>query len=218
MSAVCLTTDCWTSRPTTSFMALTCHFIEDFNMSSCLLDCFEFSERHTAENLSEKLLSVAKDWKVEDTVVCYITANAANITKAIQITKWTHLPCLAHTINLIARDALKCLKPILDKLKEAVEYFHRSTLGAEKLKATQIQMGLAEVRPKQDCITRWNSAYDMLKSFLQSKDAIISTLAITNASVTPLSQDEWSRRFALSWSPFKKSLWRSVQSGMLFHS
>ncbi|KAJ8333549.1 hypothetical protein SKAU_G00415570 [Synaphobranchus kaupii] len=53
-------------------------------------------------------------------------------------------------------------------------------------------MGMAELRPKQDCITRWNSTYDMLKSFLQCKDAIISTLAITNASVSPLSQEEWS--------------------------
>ncbi|KAK1885226.1 Transposable element Hobo transposase, partial [Dissostichus eleginoides] len=43
---------------------------------------------------------------------------------------------------------------------------------------------MAELRLKQDCITRWNSTYDMLKSFLKSKDAIISTLAITNASVT----------------------------------
>ncbi|KAF3832801.1 hypothetical protein F7725_026466, partial [Dissostichus mawsoni] len=192
LSAVCLTVDCWTSRATTSFMAVTCHFIEDFKMSSCLLDCFEFSERHTADNLAKKLLNVAKDWKVEGKVVCCVTDNAANITKAIQIAKWTHLPCLAHTINLIARDSLKGLKPILDKVKEAVEYFHRSTVGAEKLKATQNQMGMAELRLKQDCITRWNSTYDMLKSFLKSKDAIISTLAITNASVSPLSQEEWS--------------------------
>lgn len=178
---------------------------------------FEFSDRHTAENLAKKLLSVAKDWKVEDKVVCCVTDNAANITKAIQITKWTHLPCLAHTINFIARDSFKGLKPILDKVKEAVEYFHRSTLGAEKLKATQIQMGMAELRPKQDCITRWNSTYDMLKSFLKSKDAIISILAITNASVSccPKKNGAYCRRCALSWSPFKKSLWRSVQKGML---
>lgn len=33
-SAVCLTTDCWTSRTTTCFMAVTCHFIdESFTLS-----------------------------------------------------------------------------------------------------------------------------------------------------------------------------------------
>jgi hypothetical protein len=62
--------------------------------------------------------------------------------------KWTHHPCLAHTINLIARDALKVMKPTEDKVKAAVEYFHRNTVGPEKLKSTQRQMGMPELRPR----------------------------------------------------------------------
>lgn len=50
----------------------------------------------------------------------------------------------------MARDALKSLNHILDKVKEAVEYFHMSRLAADKLKTTQIQMGTAELWPKQD--------------------------------------------------------------------
>ena len=107
-TAVCLTTDCWTSRATTSYMSVTCHFIEDFSMSSCLLDCFEFSNRHTSENLTEELLRVAREWQVDGIVVC--CDNAANITKAMKMLKWTHHPCLAHTINLIVRYALKVMK------------------------------------------------------------------------------------------------------------
>ena len=79
-TAVCLTTDCWTSRVTTSYMSVTCHFIEGFSMSSCLLDCFEFSDRHTSENLAEELLSVAKEWQVDGKVVYSVSDNAANIT------------------------------------------------------------------------------------------------------------------------------------------
>lgn len=172
-------------------MSVTCHFIEDFSMSSCLLDCFEFSDRHTSENLAEELLRVAKEWHVDGKVVCCVTDNAANITKAMKILKWTHHPCLAHTINLIVRDALKGIKPTVDKVKAAVEYFHRSTLGAEKLKSTQRQMRMPELRPQQDCPTRWNSTFYMLKQFLESKDAIISTLAIVSAPVDPLTQKEW---------------------------
>lgn len=190
-TAVCLTTDCWTSRVTTSYMSVTCHFIEDFSMSSCLLDCFEFSDRHTSENLAEELLRVAREWQVDGKVVCCVSDNAANITKAMKMFKWTHHPCLAHTINLIVRDALKVMKPTVDKVKAAVEYFHRSTVGAEKLKSTQRQMGMPELRPKQDCTTRWNSTFYMLKRFLESKDAIISTLAIVNAPVDALTQEEW---------------------------
>ncbi|KAM9540793.1 E3 SUMO-protein ligase ZBED1-like [Salvelinus alpinus] len=112
-------------------------------------------------------------------------------TKAMKMLKWTHRPCLAHTINLIVRDALKVMKPTVDKVKAAVEYFHRSSVGAEKLKSTQCQMGMPELRPKQDCTTMWNSTFYMLKRFLESKDAIISTLAIVNAPVDALTQEEW---------------------------
>ena len=52
-------------------------------------------------------------------------------------------------------------------------------------------MGMAEQRPKQDCTTSWNSTFYMLKLFLESKDAIISTLAIVNAPVDALTQAEW---------------------------
>ena len=52
-------------------------------------------------------------------------------------------------------------------------------------------MGMPELRPKQDCTTRWNSTFYMLKRFLESKDAIISTLSIVNAAVDALTQEEW---------------------------
>ncbi|XP_052365886.1 zinc finger BED domain-containing protein 4-like [Oncorhynchus keta] len=108
----------------------------------------------------------------------------------MDILQFTHHPCLAHTIHLIVRDALK-VKTTVDKVKAAVEYFHRTTVGAEKLKSTQCQMGMPELRPKQDCTTRWNSTCYMLKRFLESKDAIISTLAIVNTPVDALTQEEW---------------------------
>lgn len=189
--SVCLTTDCWTSRTTCSFMAVTCHFIENYKMTSCLLDCFEFTDRHTAENLAEELVRVAKEWQVEDKVVCCVSDNAANITKAIKILKWTHHPCLAHTLNLMIRDALKVVKPTVDKVKAVVEFFHKSTVATQRLKSTQCQMGMPELRPKQECATRWNSTFYMLKRILETKDAIISTLALINAPVDALCQEEW---------------------------
>ena len=77
-TAICLTIDCWTSRVTTSYMSVICHFIEDFSMSSCLLDCFEFSDRYTSENLAEELLRVAREWQVDGKVVCCVSDNTAN--------------------------------------------------------------------------------------------------------------------------------------------
>lgn len=190
-TAVCLTTDCWTSRATMAFMSVTCHFVENYKMVTCLLDCFEFSARHTSENLAEELLRVAKEWEVDRKVVCCVTDNAANITKATKILKWTHHSCLAHTINLLVRDALSVMKPSMDKVKAIVEFFHRSTTATQKLKSTQRQMGMPELKLKQECVTRWNSTFYMIKRILESKDAVISTLAVINAPVDPLNQEEW---------------------------
>ncbi|XP_037389052.1 E3 SUMO-protein ligase ZBED1-like [Pygocentrus nattereri] len=190
-SAVCLTTDCWTSCATTSFMFVTCHFIENYSMVSSLLDCFEFSERYTSENLAEELLRVAREWGVEHKFVCCVTDNAASITRAIQLLKWTHHPCLAHTINLFVRNALRAMKPTVDKVKAIVEFFHRSTAATQKLKSTQRQMSMVELKLKQECVTRWNSTFHMIQRMLESKDAVIATLAVINAPVVPLSQEEW---------------------------
>ncbi|XP_076118622.1 E3 SUMO-protein ligase ZBED1-like [Alosa pseudoharengus] len=189
-TAVCLTTDCWTSRNTTSFMSVTCHYIENYKTVSSLLECFEFSERHTAENLADEL-RVAKEWEVDKKVVCCSSDNAANITKAIRLLKWSHLPCVAHTINLIVRDSLKVMKSTTDKLTAIVEFFHKSAVAAERLKSTQKQMGVPVLRPKQDCVTRWNSTFHMLKRAMESKDAIVSTLAIMNSNIELLTQEEW---------------------------
>ena len=60
----------------TSFLSVTSHFVENYKMISCLLDCFEFSDRH----LAEELLKVAKEWDLENKVGCCVTDNAANIT------------------------------------------------------------------------------------------------------------------------------------------
>lgn len=190
-SAVCLTTDCWTSRTNTSFMSVTCHYIENYKLASSLLDCFQFSEKHTSENLAEELLKVAKEWNVEDKVVCCVSDNAANITKAIKILKWPHNPCFAHTLNLIVRDGLKTIKPTIDKVKSIVEYFHKSSTATQKLKATQVQMDMPELRLKQECPTRWNSTFYMLKRILEVKEALLFTFALLNTPVDILSREEW---------------------------
>lgn len=127
--AVCLTTDCWTSRANSSFMSVTCHFIDDFEMVSYLLDCFEFTERHTADNLAEKLRGIAAEWSVADKMVACVTDNAANVTLAVRKANWRHLPCFAHTLNLIVRRALDTMHSTLEKIKGIVQYFHKSTVS-----------------------------------------------------------------------------------------
>lgn len=101
------------------------------------------------------------------------------------------MPCFAHTLNLIVRESLKPIQGILAKVKNVAEYVHRITVASERLKATQKQMGLEELKLKQDVITRWNSTYYMLKRFWLQKEAIIATLALVNPSLPTLTLEEW---------------------------
>ncbi|KAI7789629.1 putative zinc finger BED domain-containing protein 1-like [Triplophysa rosa] len=165
---------------------------EDFQMTSYLLDCFVLTERHTAAHLESELTSVTNEWGVGDKIVACVTDNASNIVSALKDhLHWDHIPCFAHMLNLIVKAALKEVQAILQTVKTIVEYFHRSTVASDKLKATQTQMGQETLRLKQDVATRWNSTYYMLKRFSEIKDPIISTLALTNASLPTLSPEEW---------------------------
>lgn len=125
---VSLTTDCWTSNSTQSFMAVTAHFVSaSWKPVSVLLGCFQFNERHTAENLRNLLLQLVKRWKLDRKVVSISSDTAFNIVAAVRLTGWDHVPCYAHKLNLVVEDSVKNILPILLKVRSIVGHFHRST-------------------------------------------------------------------------------------------
>lgn len=162
--SVTLTTDCWTSINTESFMAVTVHFINsNFQAKSVLLGCSCLKESHASANLAAELHKIFTEWNLDDKIMLAISDNAANIQKAIKdILKWKNFSCYAHTMNLIVQDGLKHVQPILAKVRNLVAHFKRSTTATNKLLEVQKQSGKDAKKLLQDVVTRWNSTYYML--------------------------------------------------------
>lgn len=58
------------------------------------------------------------------------------------------------------------------------------------IRATQGQMGLEELKLKQDAVTTWNFTFYMLQRFWQQKYAIVAKLGLVSPTLPMLSPDE----------------------------
>lgn len=66
----------------TSFISVTAHFIDPKNqtqISSVLLWCNSFDERHTSDNLSRFLRNTVDEWNLCHKLTAVVTDNASNI-------------------------------------------------------------------------------------------------------------------------------------------
>ena len=181
---VAVTTDIWTSLQTKSYCCVTVHYITmDWLIRSALLETFEFDTAHTAVNIRSELLRVASAYNLADKIVCAVTDNASNMVSAIRETSWRHLPCFAHSLNLVVQDSIKEdteLGVVKEKCKDVVSHFHRSVKSADKLRVVQKQISVPEHKLIQEVSTRWNSTYLMFERFNEQFEAITTTLCLMN--------------------------------------
>lgn len=195
VEAVCLTTDGWTSKTNQSFISVTAHFIDPKNetlISSVLLGCIDFDEKHTSDNLARFLRNLVEEWNLSNKLTAIITDNAANIKAAIRKCNWRWLSCFAHSINLTVQSSLDCIDSTLSKVKSIVQYFKKSSHALAKLNDYQKRTSSPILKLKQDCPTRWNSTYEMINRIIAIKDPIIATLAVLgNPELNCLNPQDW---------------------------
>lgn len=194
---VALTTDCWSSINVQGFITVTCHFLFDFKLISAVLQTVILTESHTAVYLSEQIKKIMDDWQLNGKISAVITDNASTMVNACGLLKIRHMPCIAHTVNLLIQDAVNSdsneeIRSIIKHCKSIVNHFKNSPKAYEKLRSIQQDQNKPTLKVIQEVSTRWNSLFLMMQRLLLINDQI--TLALysssNKAAPQPLNHDE----------------------------
>ncbi|XP_063240561.1 zinc finger BED domain-containing protein 4-like [Bacillus rossius redtenbacheri] len=189
---ISLTLDMWTSSAKDDFMGITAHFIDsEYEACHVALEVRPFLEvSHNAENIIHFILELCESWNIEDRIFVIVRDNARNITAALNSSTYQHLPCLAHTLQLVIHDAVlksASLSNIFSVCRWVVGHYKHSTAATKVLKKAQATLGVKQHRLVQDETTRWNSSLHMIQRLLEQKQAVTlasSQLAGVNEELT----------------------------------
>lgn len=206
---VAITTDIWTSINTDSYLTLTVHFLSETVLKTFVLCTKKLESNHTSVYLSEIMTNELNNWNIFHKVVAVVTDGGANIKAAVRLMNLSHLPCIAHKLNLVVQKALQLyddegvgsennsdegdLKLILKKCRIIVGYFKRSEVGNRMLVEKQKQLGSSTIlKLKQDIRTRWNSTFFMLERLIKLKEPLTIVMITLKEAPSNLESQEWS--------------------------
>ena len=143
-----VTTNFWTSASMEGYVMITCHYlVSSWELKSCVLATYQVKMWHTAKNVAAEFKKVANDWNITNKISCIVTNSAANMTAAARLTGWVHVPCFAHTLNLIIQEVTerdKGLNDVCTKTFSIVTYFKQSAIAKDMLGEIQLQIGEVE--------------------------------------------------------------------------
>jgi len=185
-----ITSDIWTDTINTkNFLGMTVHFLNLLKLSleNVTIGVLEHSESHTSINICEWFECLLNQWVIKkDQVVTVVTDSGANILSAVKTTFGhdKHLPCFAHTLNLVSQRALDNLpdiQHIINKMKSIVTFFKHCVTASDELRK------LCHFKIKQSVPTRWNSIFYMIDRFLSCSNHIASVLINIRRAPTMLS-------------------------------
>ncbi|CAB5363097.1 unnamed protein product [Rhizophagus irregularis] len=123
-SKISFTINAWTSSNNFSFLGITAHWVtENWKLKSFLLDFIKLEGPHSGANIKDAFLKSLKNFNIESKILGVTTDNASNnitFLKAVESdlsqryiyydSNDKHVCCLAHVINLAARQVLITLK------------------------------------------------------------------------------------------------------------
>ncbi|KAJ8886714.1 hypothetical protein PR048_012926 [Dryococelus australis] len=175
---VAITTDLWTSVANTDFMSITVYYLNnEFVYQHLCLEVTPFPEvSHTGENICR---SIVRD-------------SGRNIAAGLKMSPFQHTSCLAHTLQLVVKDAVLTNKIVVNinfTCHKLVGHFKHSAHATKVLKSSQNTAGVSQHMLIQEEPTRWNTTLHMLKRLHEQKRALL--LANAELKLTELSNTQW---------------------------
>ncbi len=160
MERCSLTTDIWKPQKQ-AYITVTVHCIfKDWSMQSFVLTTKSFPERHTAVEISQKLVETTDEFSIIEKIVSVVHDQAANMELCCSTLEdekgWVSMKCTAHLHSGLEIAAVSSL---LGATRKLVGHFHHSVVATETLKGRCDQMKVKQKKLIRDCLTRWNSRY-----------------------------------------------------------
>lgn len=192
---VSLTTDMWSSSMNDDYLGVTAHFIdEDFTLNHVCLEVIPFPEvSHSATNIKDFLMKTLEEWDLSEKISAIVTDNGRNMVLATNMSPYLHIPCLAHSLQLVVKDGIlnnKNVTNLIGTCRRIVGHFKHSSNAYKILRKKQEIVKCPLHRLIQDEPTRWNSSLHMMARLLEQKPAIL--LASTELKIpADLTSIQW---------------------------
>ena len=146
-----------------AFVGGSAYWISDeWECRFAVLNCEQFSGKHTGEYIAAKFEFVLNDWNIpKEYVHVVIRNNAANMVKAFECAELSSFGavCICCSWRPMTVYSTRSLSQMLGPCRRLVGHFKHSTQASQHLTNIQHELKCDELCPVQDVSTSWNSTF-----------------------------------------------------------
>ncbi|XP_074293217.1 zinc finger BED domain-containing protein RICESLEEPER 2-like [Silene latifolia] len=215
---ICLTTNIWTTFVGIGYISLTTHYIDsEWNFHSKILNFCHLEPPHDAPSLHESIYTKLKEWDIQrkifiitlDNARCNdnmqdLLMNSLSLHSPIPCDgEYFHVRCAPHILNLIVQDGLKVIYSGVRKLRMVVGHIVGSERRLLKFKGSALALGVDTSKKLcLDCVTRWNSTYNMLERAIPYRNYLLTRYENCNDSYLKDMADRMRIKFDKYWENY----------------
>lgn len=132
-------------------------------------------ERHTADNLVDKLKSIVSEIHLCGKITDVVHDKARNMVSAGNTCPdWDDAGCFAHTLQLCIKHALELpsVSKLISRARKLVGHSKHSATVTAEMRKRQTHFELPQYELIQDEVTRWNSTQLMMERLCEQRRVV----------------------------------------------